>query len=332
MRTVRTALSDMTDDPNYGETTVLDAVEVTQYEVPEQILLEEYEVYDELLADVRANVANTILNYVDAFWRDNASAHEHIWNRAEFDDVHLQRELNSEIPASLQAFANDAGEDAQTMVYLVRKGDLIGAFAMADVVRAERYGVVDALHDIGIEVAMLTGDSRDVADAVAEELGIDTVFAEVLPEDKDKKVQELQDRGQFVSMVGDGVNDAPGLIWADIGIAIGSGTDVAVQDADIILVQNNRMDVVRLMELSKARYRMLQENIVWEAGYNVFAIPLAAGVLTPIGSPVSPAVGALLMSLSTVIVVINAQLLRRIDLSLPSLSSASSMEPARPAD
>ncbi|OTF01879.1 copper-translocating P-type ATPase [Halorubrum sp. SD683] len=259
----------------------------------------------------------------------------------------LLTQLDSEIPDHLQRFADEAGENAQTVVYLVREGEpsdgasgeaasregeLIAAFAMADVIREESFRVVDALHDLGIEVAMLTGDSQDVADAVAGELGIDTVFAEVLPEDKDEKVQELQDQGKLVGMVGDGVNDAPALTRADVGIAIGSGTDVAVQSADVILVQNNPMDVVRLVKLSKASYRKMQENIVWAAGYNVFAIPLAAGVLAPIGILLSPAVGALLMSLSTVIVAINAQLLRRVDLSIPELPGGTPPTDAQPAD
>ncbi|MFC3477751.1 heavy metal translocating P-type ATPase [Halobacterium litoreum] len=246
----------------------------------------------------------------------------------------LLTQLDSEIPPHLRRFADEAGQNAQTVVYLVRGGErsessdeasgeaasrggeLVAAFAMADVIREESYRVVDALHDLGIEVAMLTGDSQDVADAVADELGIDTVFAEVLPENKDEKVRELQDRGKLVGMVGDGVNDAPALTRADVGIAIGSGTDVAVQSADVILVKNNPMDVVRLVKLSEASYRKMQENIVWAAGYNVFAIPLAAGVLAPLGILLSPAVGALLMSLSTVIVAVNAQLLRRVDLSI----------------
>ncbi|SEA32194.1 Cu2+-exporting ATPase [Haloplanus vescus] len=244
----------------------------------------------------------------------------------------LLSQLDSEVPGHLQRFADDAGENAQTVVYLVRDGELIAAFAMADVIREESFRVVDALHDLGIEVAMLTGDSKDVANAVADELGIDTVFAEVLPEDKDMKVQELQDQGKLVGMVGDGVNDAPALTRADVGIAIGSGTDVAVQSADVILVQNNPMDVVRLVKLSKASYRKMQENIVWAAGYNVFAIPLAAGVLAPIGILLSPAVGALLMSLSTVIVAINAQLLRRVDLSIPELPGGTPATDAQPAD
>nr|WP_273742068.1 copper-translocating P-type ATPase [Natrinema soli] len=240
--------------------------------------------------------------------------------------------LETDVPSELRRFADEAGENGQTVVYIVRNQEPIAAFAMADVIRDESYRVVDALHELDIEVAMLTGDSQDVANAVADELGIDTVFAEVLPDDKDEKVQELQNQGKLVAMVGDGVNDAPALTRADVGIAIGSGTDVAVQSADVILVQNNPMDVARLVKLSKASYRKMQENIVWAAGYNVFAIPLAAGVLAPIGILLSPAVGAILMSFSTVIVAINAQLLRRVDLSIPSLPGVSSAKGAQPSD
>ncbi len=161
---------------------------------------------------------------------------------------------------------------------------------------------------------MLTGDSEAVARAVAEELGIDQYFAEVLPEHKDQKVQQLQDQGKRVAMVGDGVNDAPALTRADVGIAIGSGTDVAIESAGIILVRSNPLDVVKIVELSRASYRKMIQNLWWAAGYNIVALPLAAGVLAPLGILLSPAVGALLMSLSTVIVAINAQLLRRVKL------------------
>jgi Cu2+-exporting ATPase len=162
---------------------------------------------------------------------------------------------------------------------------------------------------------MLTGDSEAVARAVAEELGIDTYFAEVLPENKDQKVAELQKQGQAVAMVGDGVNDAPALTRADVGVAIGSGTDVAIESAGIILVRSNPLDVVSIFALSRATYRKMVQNLIWATGYNVIALPLAAGVLAPIGIILSPAVGALLMSLSTVIVAINAQLLRRLTLA-----------------
>nr|WP_254274669.1 heavy metal translocating P-type ATPase [Halomicroarcula marina] len=240
--------------------------------------------------------------------------------------------LSIEPSTELKEFAEEAGSNAQTVVYLVRDGQAVAAIALADVIREESRQAVEALHDMGIEVAMLTGDSEDVARAVAEDLGIDTYFAEVLPEDKDKKIIELQEQGKKVAMVGDGVNDAPALTRADIGIAIGSGTDVAVEAADIVLVQNNPVDVVRLISLSRKSYRKMQENLVWAAGYNVFAIPLAAGVLAPIGILLSPAIGAVLMSLSTIIVAINAQFLRRSDLSLPSLPGRSAPVETRPAD
>lgn len=240
----------------------------------------------------------------------------------------LLRQLEIEPAPKLAAFAEEAGANAQSVVYLVRGDEAVAAFALADVIREDSHQVVDALHDLGVEVAMLTGDSEDVASAVADELGIDTYFAEVLPRDKDEKIAELQSGGKLVAMVGDGVNDAPALTRADVGIAIGSGTDVAVESADVILVQNNPVDVVRLITLSRKSYRKMQENLVWAAGYNVFALPLAAGVLAPIGILLSPAVGAVLMSLSTVIVAINAQFLRRADLSLPSLSGTETAAPS----
>jgi Cu2+-exporting ATPase len=164
---------------------------------------------------------------------------------------------------------------------------------------------------MGVEVAMLTGDSQAVAQSVAEELGIDHYFAEVLPEHKDQKVVELQRQGKRVAMVGDGVNDAPALTRADVGIAIGSGTDVAVESAGIILIKSNPLDVVKIIALSRASYRKMIQNLIWATGYNVVALPLAAGVLAPVGILLSPALGALFMSVSTIIVAINAQLLRR---------------------
>jgi Cu2+-exporting ATPase len=158
---------------------------------------------------------------------------------------------------------------------------------------------------------MLTGDARPVAEAVARELGIDTVFAQVLPEQKADKIQELQGQGRAVAMVGDGVNDAPALITSDVGIAIGAGTDVAVEAGDVVLVRSDPRDVPRIIELSKATYRKMVQNLWWAAGYNIVAIPLAAGVLQPWGIVLHPAVGAVLMSLSMVVVAVNAQLLRR---------------------
>jgi Cu2+-exporting ATPase len=223
--------------------------------------------------------------------------------------------LDSAVPDDLAQFAERAGEKGQTAVYLIEEGEPVAAVALADVIRAESREAVRRLHDMGIEVAMLTGDSEPVARAVAEELGINTFFAEVLPEHKDRKVAELQGQGKTVAMVGDGINDAPALARADVGIAIGSGTDVAIESAGIILVQSDPLDVVNIFELSRATYRKMIQNLIWATAYNVFALPLAAGVLAPVGVVLSPAVGALFMSLSTVIVAINAQLLRRLDLT-----------------
>ena len=222
--------------------------------------------------------------------------------------------LELDVPEPLTGFREQAQAKGQSVVYLVQGKHVAAAFALADVIRPESKKVVDRLHDMGIEVAMLTGDSEAVAKAVADELGIDQYFAEVLPEHKDQKVQKLQEEGRRVAMVGDGVNDAPALTRADVGIAIGSGTDVAVESAGIILVKSNPLDVVNVVELSRASYRKMIQNLWWAAGYNIVALPLAAGVLAPLGILLSPAVGALLMSLSTVIVAINAQLLRRAQL------------------
>ena len=225
--------------------------------------------------------------------------------------------LSIVLPATLQAFAEKAGSRGETVVYLLRENDAVAAFALADVIRAESKAAVQRLHEMGIEVAMLTGDSQAVAAAVADDLGLDHYFAEVLPEHKDEKVRELQAQGKKVAMVGDGVNDAPALTRADVGIAIGSGTDVAVESADIVLVQSNPLDVVGMIELSRATHRKMIQNLWWATGYNIVAIPLAAGILVPFGLPaLSPAIGALLMSMSTVIVAINAQFLRRLDLSV----------------
>jgi Cu2+-exporting ATPase len=226
--------------------------------------------------------------------------------------------LKIELPEDLVKFEQLASTRGQSVINLIHDGQngaqVVAAFALADVIRPESKLAIENLKKMGVEVAMLTGDSQAVAKAVAEELGIETYFAEVLPEHKDQKVMELQKQGKLVAMVGDGVNDAPALTRADVGIAIGSGTDVAIESAGIILVKSNPLDVVKIFSLSRASYRKMIQNLIWAAGYNVVALPLAAGVLAPIGILLSPAVGAVLMSLSTVIVAINAQLLRRTEL------------------
>ncbi len=216
---------------------------------------------------------------------------------------------------ALTDFARAADAQGQAVVYLIDGGQPVAAFSLADVVRPESKSAVDRLHALGKGVVMLTGDSRAVAEAVGRELGIDTVLAEVLPDQKQQKVAELQQQGKKVVFVGDGVNDAPALTQANVGIAIGSGTDVAVEAAGIILIQNNPLDVVSVFELSRATYRKMIQNLIWATGYNVVALPLAAGVLAPWGFILSPAVGAAVMSLSTIIVALNAQLLRRVRLS-----------------
>src|SRR5258706_4537027 len=223
--------------------------------------------------------------------------------------------LNIKPEIQISEFATAAGQKGQTVVYLVVDQKVLTAFALADVIRPESYEAIKQLRAMGVQVAMLTGDSKEVAKAVADELGIDLYFAEVLPEDKDQKVIELQNQGKKGAMVGDGVNDAPALVRANVGSAIGSGTDVAVESAGIILVRSNPLDVVKIFKLSRASYNKMIQNLVWASGYNIIALPLAAGVLAWAGIILSPAVGAILMSLSTVVVAINAQLLRRVNLT-----------------
>jgi len=215
---------------------------------------------------------------------------------------------------NIKGFTDSANNKSQSVVYLTTEEKIIAAISIADVIRPESKQAVQELNAMGIEVAMLTGDSQAVAKAVADQLGIQRVFAEVLPEHKDQKVMELQKLGKRVAMVGDGVNDAPALTRADVGIAIGGGTDVAIESAGLILVNSNPRDVVKIFKLSRASYNKMIQNLWWAAGYNIIAIPLAAGVLANWGVLLSPAVGALLMSVSTIVVAINAQLLRKINL------------------
>jgi P-type Cu2+ transporter len=233
----------------------------------------------------------------------------------------LIRALGVELPATLSSAAAAADGRGQTAVYLVEQAGpgkggshALAVFSVADVVRPESREAIQALHSQGIEVVMLTGDSRAVAESVAADLGIDKVFAEVLPDQKAAKIKELQMTGKRVAMVGDGVNDAPALVTANVGIAIGAGTNVAVEAGDIVLVRNDPRDVPRIIRLSRASYRKMIQNLWWAAGYNIIAIPLAAGVLSTQGILLSPAIGAVLMSVSTVVVAINAQLLRRVHL------------------
>jgi Cu2+-exporting ATPase len=229
----------------------------------------------------------------------------------------LLRELGLEVPAELAAGVKPWQERGAAVLYAVRDGAIVGALSLEDEPRPESREAVDALHRLGVRVAMVTGDAREVAEAVAADLGIDEVFAEVLPEDKARVVAELQERGHVVAMVGDGVNDAPALARADVGIAIGAGTDVAIESAGIVLASDDPRAVVSVRRLSNASYRKMVQNLWWAAGYNIVAIPLAAGVLAWAGLSLPMAVGALLMSLSTIIVALNAQTLRGLDLRPP---------------
>lgn len=220
------------------------------------------------------------------------------------------------LDAKIKALHEDLSSQGKTVVYLMEKDKFVMALAVSDQIRSESKEAIDSLHSLGLKVAMLTGDNESVAKGVAQELGIDDYFAEVLPEDKYKHIRELQDDGNIVVMIGDGVNDAPALTQADVGVAIGAGTDVAVEAGDAVLTKNNPNDAAKLVKLSRKVYRKMQENLVWALGYNIIAIPAAAGLFVSLGFRLSPGWGALLMSMSSVIVVINAMTLRYVKLSV----------------
>jgi len=234
----------------------------------------------------------------------------------------LLRERGIGVPDPLSGAVEHWVGRGASVLHLVRDGErgaeVLGVLALEDEVRPEAREAVDSLRAMGLRVALVTGDASQVAAAVADDLGLDEVFAEVLPEDKAAKVAELQERGASVAMVGDGVNDAPALARADVGIAIGAGTDVAIESAGLILASSDPRGVVSIIELSRATYRKSVQNLVWAAGYNVVAIPLAAGALQWAGVSMPPALAAILMSASTIVVALNAQLLRRIDLRHPT--------------
>jgi Cu2+-exporting ATPase len=235
------------------------------------------------------------------------------------------RELGVTVPAELEATAEQWSRRGAAVLHLVRTDDgdepkVLAAFALEDEIRPEARQAIDQLRRSGIrKIVMITGDARPVAEAVAADLGfqpgVDEVFAEVLPADKDRAVAELQARGLRVAMVGDGVNDAPALARADVGLAIGAGTDVAIESAGVVLASSDPRAVTGVIRLSQASYRKMVQNLAWAAGYNVVAIPLAAGVLAWAGITLSPAIGAVLMSASTIVVALNAQLLRRVRLA-----------------
>jgi Cu2+-exporting ATPase len=230
----------------------------------------------------------------------------------------LLRERQLAEPASLKEAADQWRARGAAVLYLVRGSQIVGALALEDEIRPEAAEAVAELRRMGRRVVMITGDARQVAESVGAALGVDEVMAEVLPEDKDAKVAELQARGLRVAMVGDGVNDAPALARADVGIAIGAGTDVAMESAGVVLASNDPRAVVSVIRLSQVSYRKMIQNLAWAAGYNILAIPVAAGAFSWAGITLSPAVGAILMSASTIVVALNAQLLRRIELRAPT--------------
>lgn len=226
----------------------------------------------------------------------------------------LLNSLNVQAPEELEEKITLANEQGKSIIYVLNSKKIIAAFSISDVIRTESKEAVSQLKRQGIRVAMITGDSEGVASYVAKELDLDEYFSEVLPGHKADKVKELQKDGSRVAMVGDGVNDAPALTQADLGIAVGAGTDVAIESAGIVLVRNNPLDIPKIIKLSKATYRKMVQNLFWATGYNVIAIPLAAGVLAGLGIILAPAVGAVLMSISTIVVAFNAQLLRKLSL------------------
>jgi P-type Cu2+ transporter len=226
----------------------------------------------------------------------------------------LLRERTLSVPSEVQPRVDEWSDRGASVLFVIEGTDVAGALALADRVRPESKQAVEELKALGIEVAMITGDAEQVARAVSRELGIERVFAEVLPEHKDRAVTDLQAQGHRVAMVGDGVNDAPALARADVGIAIGAGTDVAIESAGVVLVSDDPRAVIDVIRLSKASYRKMVQNLAWAAGYNLFTLPLAAGALAWAGITLAPWVGAVLMSLSTIVVAINAQVLRRLGL------------------
>ncbi|MHA7209840.1 copper-translocating P-type ATPase [Arthrobacter sp. MDT1-65] len=233
----------------------------------------------------------------------------------------MLKELGLGSPSDIAGTVQEWVGRGASVLHVLRDGEVIGAVRLEDRVREESRAAVKALQARGVKVAMITGDARQVADVVGAELGIDEVFADVLPQDKDSKVTELQARGLRVAMVGDGVNDAPALARAEVGIAIGAGTDVAMESAGVVLAGNDPRSVLAMIDLSRASYRKMIQNLIWATGYNVLAVPLAAGVLAFAGILLSPAAGAVLMSVSTIVVALNAQLLRRIDLAPERIST-----------
>ncbi|MCZ4276243.1 heavy metal translocating P-type ATPase [Rhodococcoides yunnanense] len=318
MRTVDTVLFDKTGTLTKGEPTVT-AIEVTDGRTADQVLAwaaaAEADSEHPLARAIVDAARQRHLTVPDASDFQSSPA---VGVTADVDGTRIQvggpAVLEQEHAAEL-AVADRWRGDGAIILHVLADGAVIGALALADEIRPESPAAIDALHARGIEVVMITGDADAVAKSVASQLGADRYFAGVKPEDKSQKVADLQREGRTVAMVGDGVNDAPALAQADVGIAIGAGTDVAIASAGVILASDDPRSVLSVIELSQASYRKMKQNLWWAAGYNLISVPLAAGVLAPVGFVLPMSIGAILMSLSTVIVAANAQLLRRLDLT-----------------
>jgi Cu2+-exporting ATPase len=317
MRTVDSVLFDKTGTLTMGEPTVtgVEALERSEDEVLALAAAAE--------ADSEHPLARAIVRAAEERGLDVPSAADFssspaVGVRAEINGSTVEvggPKLLEKHSASEVAAADRWRSEGAIILHVIEAGAVIGALRLADEIRPESRDAVDALHALGAQVVMITGDAEAVARSVAAELGIDRVFAGVHPADKSAKVSELQNEGSRVAMVGDGVNDAPALAQADVGIAIGAGTDVAIGSAGVILASDDPRSVLSIVELSRATYRKMKQNLWWAAGYNLLSVPLAAGVLAPIGFVLPMSVGAILMSLSTIVVALNAQLLRRLDLA-----------------
>ncbi|MCT1764760.1 heavy metal translocating P-type ATPase [Brevibacterium casei] len=318
MRTVDAVLFDKTGTLTKGEPTVT-AVETTGERGQDEVLA--------LAAAAETDSEHPLARAIVRAAEDrglrvpsaqNFSSSPAVGVRAEVDGSVVEvggPHLLTERGAAEASVAEAWRSEGAIILHVLVDGSVVGALRLADEIRPESREAVDALHHQGIEVVMITGDAEAVARSVARDLGIDRVFAGVRPADKAAKVSELQDEGKTVAMVGDGVNDAPALAQADVGIAIGAGTDVAIGSAGVILASDDPRSVLSVLELSRASYRKMKQNLWWAAGYNLIAVPLAAGILAPIGFVLPMSVGAILMSASTIVVALNAQLLRRLDLS-----------------
>ncbi|MGX1700917.1 heavy metal translocating P-type ATPase [Microbacterium sp. NPDC055357] len=325
MRTVDTVLFDKTGTLTKGEPTVTAAHPVGQWDAADVLALAAAAESDSEHPLAKAIVRAAQDDDLRVPRATDFSSSPAVGVTATVDDAQIRvggPHLLEEVGQGEVDEADAWRAEGAIILHVVRDGAVIGGLKLADEIRPESRAAVDALHEIGAQVAMITGDAEAVAHAVAAELGIDRVFAQVRPEDKAGIVADLQREGRKVAMVGDGVNDAPALAQADVGIAIGAGTDVAIASAGVILAGSDPRSVLSVIELSRAAYRKMTQNLWWAAGYNLISVPLAAGVLAPVGFVLPMSVGAILMSLSTVVVALNAQLLRRIDLTPESSTRA----------